>query len=293
MGLLRRALTPKPLKRVVRVVTNPVGAAKRAVTPRPVKKMKRLVFPVVHPIHAVERSVEDTLLGLGRAGRKRRGKKAQSPAPKDDRREGGRTAAKAPAGFDLPFTLVQCETCGVARPAGIACSRCGSLTVYSDPAIERRRRVVEPLLNSLFDERTKEALAQDTLGAPQIALSDVFDAVGTWVESFPGVLSQIQDGPENEARGSLEVSVGIFHQLCIRVSAIARSQPDDLEVWAWAERQVWGLHWATCHYLRAMTTVDPERCQAEVAAAQRSIDFAASAARQTRIAAGEAGIPPI
>lgn len=70
MGLLRKAVrksvrkaTPRPVRRVERVVRHPVGTAARAVTPRPIRNAERTVFNVTHPVNTVENRVLDAMIG--------------------------------------------------------------------------------------------------------------------------------------------------------------------------------------------------------------------------------------
>jgi hypothetical protein len=78
MGLMRKAVrraTPRPVRKVKRVVTHPVRTGVRAVTPRPIRNAERAVFNATHPINAAENAL---LNGLTNRPRARAGTRRQA-----------------------------------------------------------------------------------------------------------------------------------------------------------------------------------------------------------------------
>jgi hypothetical protein len=58
---VRRA-TPRPVKKVKRVVRHPARTAARAATPKPIRKAQRQVFNVTHPVNTVENAIIDNVM---------------------------------------------------------------------------------------------------------------------------------------------------------------------------------------------------------------------------------------
>jgi hypothetical protein len=70
MGLMRKAVrraTPRPVRKVKRVVTHPVRTTVRAATPRPIRQAQRQVFNATHPINTLENAFLDSLTGSPRS----------------------------------------------------------------------------------------------------------------------------------------------------------------------------------------------------------------------------------
>jgi hypothetical protein len=57
VGFLSRLLIPRGVRRA----THPVRTVKRAVTPKPVKKVQRAMHPIDNAIYSVERSVSTSI----------------------------------------------------------------------------------------------------------------------------------------------------------------------------------------------------------------------------------------
>ncbi len=77
MGLLRKVVrraTPRPVRKVKRVVTHPVRTGVRAVTPRPIRNAQRTVFNATHPVNTLENAFLNSLTGSprSRSGNRRR-----------------------------------------------------------------------------------------------------------------------------------------------------------------------------------------------------------------------------
>lgn len=58
-----RKVTPRPIRRVNRVVRHPVLTTYYAVTPRPIKSAERSVYNVTHPVNAIENKAVNKIIG--------------------------------------------------------------------------------------------------------------------------------------------------------------------------------------------------------------------------------------
>jgi hypothetical protein len=77
MGLMRKAVrraTPRPVRKVKRVVTHPVRTTVRAATPRPIRQAQRQVFNATHPINTLENAFLDSLTASPRSRRRTSGR---------------------------------------------------------------------------------------------------------------------------------------------------------------------------------------------------------------------------
>src|SRR5712692_1169486 len=72
MGLVKRLLIPRSIRRTTYVVRHPVRSSARAVTPRPIRRARYAAFKVTHPIEAAERGIENSLVRSLRGGGRRR-----------------------------------------------------------------------------------------------------------------------------------------------------------------------------------------------------------------------------
>ena len=186
--------------------------------------------------------------------------------------------------LNVPFTLVTCDGCGQARPAGARCPSCGSTTIFDDPSVDRRRRIVgrvRPLLHEPTGIRT------------QIAPTDVFGALGQWADPFLHACAQVMDDTEDEAVGRMGLSARTLREIEDRVAATPHAKGDPA-AWSTIDGVLAALRGVIDEYFAALTAADPAVCQEHGAAAQRSLDAAGQiaatlGARLTRQSDEESG----
>src|SRR6185437_13107243 len=62
VGLLKRLLVPRPVRRATRVVRHPVSSSISAVTPRPIRQARRAIYNVANPVEWAESAVENSVV---------------------------------------------------------------------------------------------------------------------------------------------------------------------------------------------------------------------------------------
>lgn len=164
----------------------------------------------------------------------------------------------------VPFTLVACNGCGRDRAAGARCLSCGSTTIFDDPAVDRRRRIVErvqPLLDEPSGVRTP------------ISPGDAFKALGNWTTPLLRSCAQVMDGTEDEAAGRIGACAHVLREIEDRTAATPRTR-EDAGIWDTIDGVLAALRGAIEEYLAALRSADPGVCQEHALAGQRSIDAA-------------------
>jgi hypothetical protein len=315
MGLLKRLLVPKPVRRAGRKIgraTHPVRTLTSALTPKPVRNVKRAARKITHPIEAAELALEDATVqlvrGSGKGHRTADRSSEDSPGhpteeipPRPDvreaitqeagvsdrgsrlaRRQSGDTAATDRprslreengadvTGFDLPFTLTDCD-CGATRGVGAACRDCGAYDGRSDPHVGRRCRIVGAVRGRL-DEQLPHA--------EPITPIDFFDSLSRWIGRYPPALQVAGDGDELEAIQHMGAALTDFRELQLRVDATSHHSSDEM-VWLTIEGVLALLRSAISFQLSALTQPDPELALELAASGQGAIDQADEMILQT------------
>lgn len=164
----------------------------------------------------------------------------------------------------LPFTLVACDGCGRDRVAGARCPSCGSKTIFDDPAVDRRRRIVK---------RARPLLDEPSGVRNPISPGDVFKRLGSWTTPLLRSCAQVMDGTEDQAVGRIGACTRALRRIEDRAAATPRTR-DDAGIWDTIDRALAALRGAIDEYLAALSSTDPAACQEHAVAGQRSIDAA-------------------
>ncbi len=145
--------------------------------------------------------------------------------------------------FNLPFALARCDSCGVERAAGEPCPRCGSVRIYDEPHVDRRRRIVD---------QARPHLEHVAPVAGPIAPRDVFDALGTWLTDFLTAVQWTAEGTEAEASNAPGAAFASFRLIADRVGASPRDAQNP--VWTTIDEILAALRSVIDSYLAALTT---------------------------------------